>query len=337
MDLAFSLDQSVLFEAFEQFFRRESPSAVVRRSEPLGFDADLWALFNTMEVWGSDATLADLSVIAEAVGRSIAPVPFVDHAVVARLLSWPDLVSGVSIGSMSLRPCDSRGVWPLVPCGAVADVVVGMHGDEFVAVSAPAPQHAQRNHACAPLADRSASLGERIVIGGRDEFDVALAEWKTLTAATLAGIAAEALDMAVEYVKERHQFGVPIGSFQSVQHGLADLPGRIDGARLLVHQAASGLDPGIAGVCDAATDDITDGRALASMALLFAGDVARDVTDRSLHFHGGYGFAEEYDIQLYYRRARGWALVLGDPAAQYLELADRLWPSQRTTDAMAPR
>lgn len=337
MDLAFSLDQSMLFEAFDQFFRRESPSAVVRRSELLGFDADLWASLNSMDVWGSEATLADLCVIAEAVGRTIAPVPFVDHAVVARLLSWPALLSGASIGSISVRPTDDRGVWPLVPCGAVADVVVGMDGDEFVAVCAPAPQHAHRNHANAPLADRTASLGDRTVIGGREEFDAALAEWKVLTAAALAGVAAEALDMAVAYVKERHQFGVPIGSFQSVQHGLADLPGRIDGARLLVHQAAAALAQGHAGACDAASNDITDGRALASMALLFAADIARDATDRSLHFHGGYGFAEEYDIQLYYRRARGWALVLGDPAAQYLELADQLWPSQRAADAMVPR
>ena len=52
------------------------------------------------------------------------------------------------------------------------------------------------------------------------------------------------------------------------------------------------------------------------MAFLFAADVAAHATDRSLHFHGGYGFAEEYDIQLFYRRARGWALVLGDPGRE---------------------
>ena len=48
-------------------------------------------------------------------------------------------------------------------------------------------------------------------------------------------------------------------------------------------------------------------------------------TDRSLHYHGGYGFSLEYDVQLYYRRARGWSGVIGDHTAQRLRLADLLW------------
>jgi alkylation response protein AidB-like acyl-CoA dehydrogenase len=68
------------------------------------------------------------------------------------------------------------------------------------------------------------------------------------------------------------------------------------------------------------------------MAYLFATEVAAQVTDRVLHYHGGYGFAEEYDIGLYYRRARGWPLVLGDPAAQYQRLADRLFGAISTDD-----
>ena len=60
------------------------------------------------------------------------------------------------------------------------------------------------------------------------------------------------------------------------------------------------------------------------MAYLFTSDAAAHATDRSLHYHGGYGFSEEYDIQLYYRRARGWSLVLDDPSHEALRLADRL-------------
>jgi alkylation response protein AidB-like acyl-CoA dehydrogenase len=127
------------------------------------------------------------------------------------------------------------------------------------------------------------------------------------------GIADAAKDLGVTYVKEREQFGVPVGSFQAVQHGLADLPVAIDGGRLLTHKAAWALD------------NITDGPALATMALLFAADAAVMATDRSLHYHGGYGFAEEYDIQMYYRRARGWSLILDDPTTVSLSLADRLF------------
>ena len=299
---------------------------VVRRAEPLGFDAELWAALATMEVWGSDASLSDLCVIGEMAGRSVAPVPFAEHAVASRVLGWSSLFSGESIAGFSPRPANEHGVWSVVPAGAVADVIVGMDRDEFVALVSPPPMAGPRNHASAPLADRSARLGELSILGTRRDFDRACAEWKVLTAAMLVGLAAAALEMGVEYVQQRQQFGVPIGAFQAVQHALADLPGRIDGARLLTHQAAAALDAGGGGICDVANNDITDAHALASMAFVFSADIAADSTARSLHFHGGYGFAEEYDIQLYYRRARGWALVLGDPTTEYLALADRLWP-----------
>ena len=61
------------------------------------------------------------------------------------------------------------------------------------------------------------------------------------------------------------------------------------------------------------------------MVFLFAGEAAVHATDRSLHFHGGYGFSEEYDIQMYYRRARGWRLIAGDPRNEYVALADKMF------------
>ena len=326
MELAFSSDQRDLFDAFEQFFSRESTPAVVRLAEPLGHDAVLWRKLDAMEVWGSGATVGDLAVIAEAAGRSLAPVPFIEHAVAAPLLADRPGWSDVSPATISLRPADADGCWSLVPAGAVAEVVVGVDGDELVAVRTTPPGAGPRNHANAPISNRDARDGERVVLGSAAEMERALAEWKVLTAAALVGIASRALELAVQYVQERHQFGVPIGSFQAVQHGLADLPGSIDGARLLVHEAAAALDRGTSGHCDTARNDIDDPFALASMAFVFASDVARHATDRSLHFHGGYGFAEEYDIQLYYRRARGWSLILGEPAAELLALADRFWP-----------
>ena len=326
MELAFSSDQRDLFDAFEQFFRRESTPAVVRGAEPLGDDAVLWRKLDGMELWGSGATVSDLAVIAETAGRWLAPVPFVEHAVASPLLAGHADWSAASPATISLRAADADACWSLVPAGAIAKVVVGLDGDDLVAVRADPPGKGPRNHASAPIADRSARDGERVVLGGAAEMERALAEWKVLTAATLVGISARALELAVQYVQERQQFGVPIGSFQAVQHGLADLPGSIDGARLLLHKAAAALDRNAAGLCDTARNDIDDPVALASMAFLFASEVAAHATDRSLHFHGGYGFAEEYDIQLYYRRARGWSLILGEPAAELLDLADRFWP-----------
>jgi alkylation response protein AidB-like acyl-CoA dehydrogenase len=163
------------------------------------------------------------------------------------------------------------------------------------------------------------------VLGPASGFQPVLDRWKVLTSAALVGIAEAALRLGVDYVMNREQFGVPIGSFQSVQHGLADLPVLIDGGRILTHKAAWALDRDEPGVVDWALNDVTDGSTLASMAFVFTGEGAAVATDRSLHYHGGYGFAEEYDIQMFYRRARGWTLILDDPTVECLGLADRLF------------
>ena len=334
VDLGLSADQEAIGELFDGFFSKESPSTVARAAEPLGFDRELWdkvielgapGMGSPESVGGGGASVADLVIVAEAVGRSIAPVPLVDHLAALSVLDDADLVAGESIAAVAVRPADAEGVWRLVPAGAVADVVVGIDGDELVAVRSEAPMAAPRNHAAAPLADRSARAGERRVLGRAAELQPVLDSWKVLTSAALVGIADAALRLGVDYVMAREQFGVPIGSFQSVQHGLADLPVLIDGGRILTHKAAWALDRDEPGVVDWARNDITDGSTLASMAFVFTGDGAAVATHRSLHYHGGYGFSEEYDIQMYYRRARGWALVLDDPTAECLALADRLF------------
>ena len=130
-------------------------------------------------------------------------------------------------------------------------------------------------------------------------------------AVAYAGLASEVLAMGVAYVKQRHQFGVPVGSFQAVQHGLADAATRSEGARLLAFRAACAVDAGQTG-----------GDRLASMALLFGAESARFASDRVLQYHGGYGYSAEYDVQLYYRRAAAWLLQLGEPAAEMAQLAE---------------
>jgi alkylation response protein AidB-like acyl-CoA dehydrogenase len=180
-----------------------------------------------------------------------------------------------------------------------------------------------------PVADRAcAGDGATVLASGaraHETFARARAEWQTLTAAALVGIARAAQDLAIGYANERHQFGRPIGAFQALQQQLADLPIAIDGAHLLAHKAAWAGDRGAPGSVDVDLCEVTDFGALASMAFLFAGDTAALATDRSLHVHGGYGYAEEYDIQLYYRRARGWAWIAGDPSVECLRLADALF------------
>jgi alkylation response protein AidB-like acyl-CoA dehydrogenase len=334
VDLGLSPDQVAITELFDGFFGNEAPPTVARAAEPLGFDPGLWAkvielgapgMGSAIEHGGGGACLRDLVVVAESVGRSIAPIPLVDHLAALTVLADADLVAGDAIAAVSVRPADADGVWRLVPAGAVADLVLGVDGDELVAVRSEPPMTGPANHASAPIADRSARVGTRTVIGSASAFDAVLDRWKVLTAASLVGIADAAKDLGVAYVMEREQFGVPVGSFQAVQHGLADLPVLVDGGRLLTHKAAWAIDTVVDGVNDWRSNDITDGSTLATMALVFATDAAIVATDRSLHYHGGYGFAEEYDIQMYYRRARGWSLILDDPTNVCLSLADRLF------------
>ena len=164
-----------------------------------------------------------------------------------------------------------------------------------------------------PLADVEVGAGEVLASGvdARLAFEAATDDWLRLTAAALVGVAARSLEIGVEYVKERRAFDVPIGSFQAVAHRLADSAAAVDGARLLAYEAAW------------ATDDDPDRAAeLAALAFAFAAETARDASARSLHFHGGYGFMMESDIQMHWRRARAWTAVWGEPGAAYRRATD---------------
>ncbi|GIT00737.1 MAG: hypothetical protein CM1200mP26_24490 [Acidimicrobiales bacterium] len=111
--------------------------------------------------------------------------------------------------------------------------------------------------------------------------------------------------LTTQYAKERHQFDKPIGAFQSISHYLADGITAIDGARVLVHQAAWSRDEG------------RDVSTLAPMAKLFATQTCRDVTGVAIQVHGGMGFTVECDAPLYFRRAKSWQLNWFDD--DYLE------------------
>jgi len=150
----------------------------------------------------------------------------------------------------------------------------------------------------------------------------AVADWKLLTAAALGGLRATALELGVSYVKARQAFGVIIGSFQAVQHRLADLVVAGDGAQLLTYEAAWARDTAQPGTGQ------PDAAALASMAFLFNADCAFRTARECLQFHGGYGVTLEYDIQLYFRRAKAWPLALGDPRREYQRLADLAYPEE---------
>jgi alkylation response protein AidB-like acyl-CoA dehydrogenase len=337
LDLELNEDQKEIEALFDHFFENESTPEVIRRAEPLGFDAELWSLACEIGAPGmavpdpehGGGRFSDLVVACECLGRRVAPIPLVEHFVASRLLSAPEVLDGSRIVTLSLRPTNEDGLWEWVPAGAIADTVIGLDGDELIAASSKPPGQAPVNHGSAPLADRSARSADREVIGTREDFERALDHWRLLTAAALVGISTTAQEIALRYLMERKAFGRPIGAFQVLQHGMADFPAWIDGGRTLIHKAAWALDNGRAGNIDRHDFEIEDPAALISMAYSFACEAAAGTTDRSLHYHGSYGFSLEYDIQLYYRRARGWPLQLGDPAAERQRLAGMLWPLEK--------
>ncbi len=127
---------------------------------------------------------------------------------------------------------------------------------------------------------------------------------KIIAGAWAVGAARAALEMAVAYAKERKQFGRPIGSFQAVQHRLADASIVLEQASAMVRYAAWLC--GTQGSCPRE----------AAMAKLVAGRAVRLITHAATLTHGGYGFMEEFDIQLYFRRAKQFEHLLEGPVLQ---------------------
>jgi len=145
------------------------------------------------------------------------------------------------------------------------------------------------------VADRIGSTGS-----GWSTWNTVMHDAIILLAAQAAGGAEKALEITVQYAKDRVQFDKPLGAFQAIAHYLADAATNVDGAKTLVYEAAWAQSHGVS---------ITR---LAPMAKLFACQTYRDVTAMAEQVWGGVGFTIEYDIQLYFRRAKQLQLTWWD-------------------------
>lgn len=331
MDLHLSQEQRAVSETFAALFRKESTPQRVRKAESSGLDKALWRRYAEVEALGigvpsecggADGGLLELTLVAEEAGRRLAPIPIAETAAAARLLGrlqekelLGSILTGSIIVSLATRSGPVRD--QLLVDGAIADAVLAFDRQTLRYVVRPdgQPTIPRRNLGGLALARWDPHGESRSLAGGeqaRAEFAAALDEVRVLRAAALIGLAEEAVSIGAEYAKVRHAFGQPIGMYQAVAHPFADALSALDGAQLLVRKACWALDSGQA-----------DGPALASMAFVFAAETAYQATQHSLHVHGGYGFTEEYDIQLYYRRAKAWAVAFADPRRELLLLADR--------------
>jgi len=132
-------------------------------------------------------------------------------------------------------------------------------------------------------------------------------------AALALGMAQGALDAAVKYAKQRKQFGQAISEFQAIQFKLADMATQVEAARLLVYQAAWLADSGAARFTREA-----------SMAKLFASEVAVRVANECVQVHGGYGFIKDYPAEKFYRDVKLCTIGEGTSEIQKLVIARQL-------------
>jgi alkylation response protein AidB-like acyl-CoA dehydrogenase len=286
-------EQAALRDAVAGFFAKESPPEVVRQAESSGgFSASLWEKLLEIGIpaMATDAGLVELAIVAREAGRRLAPAPVVEAMVARRL--------GAAVG-VTVPDLATVAVGPLVAYGSCAELMLACESGQVVAVDGPGQAVADLG---AVGISRLPGGDTRQSLGAEADWAHAVDEWRVLTAAALTGLGEEALRLGVDYAQSRRQFGAPIGSYQAIQQRLADVATDLAGASLLVHHAAAEADA----IGPRA-------RELAAMALWWAAAASQSAALASLHVHGGYGYMLEYDVQLYFRRAKAWALVGGDP------------------------
>jgi alkylation response protein AidB-like acyl-CoA dehydrogenase len=230
----------------------------------------------------------------------------------------PGVASGDARGTVGV--ISGNGAAPLVPDADGASFIVLIDGDSASIVepgdASIEPVEAIDN--TRRYSRVSASGGDPLqgdVAGALDRVAVA-------TAGEIVGVAQRAMEMAVEYAKDRQQFGRPIGAYQAVSHNCAQMLMETEGARSLTYYAGW------------AADHEPESLALAaSMAKAYASDAGFRVPARSLQVHGGIGFTWEHDLQFFLKRGKTDAHLFGT-AREHRERVAELTGMSRSAAAV---
>ncbi|PVZ04633.1 acyl-CoA dehydrogenase family protein [Actinomycetospora cinnamomea] len=325
---------------------RQAPwDAVLRRTDTDdAVDTDLWkrltqeigvaGLAVPEERGGAGASWREVAVVAEELGRAVAPVPFLGTAVATALLLdlgssdvTDELLAAVAAGerTAALAVGATRGAGRPVPVtveqrgetlhGTVTAVVDAVTADVLlvpvdggVAVVEAGGEGVTRTTAVSldmtrRLTDLTLDGARGRVIEGAD-VDGGIERALRIGAAVLAseqlGLAERCLADTVSYLRERHQFGRPLASYQALKHRLADLWVAITQVRATARYAAR-----------CAADGSPDLPVAAAVAAAHGAEVALLAAEDALQLHGGIGFTWEHPVHLFLKRARADALVLG--------------------------
>jgi alkylation response protein AidB-like acyl-CoA dehydrogenase len=270
---------------------------------------------------GDGATLVDLTLVAEEIGRSLAPVPWIDHVVAARLLARlgatldGDVVSGKQLVALDPQH-DSVTGRRLIPAGSIADQILVRDGEEVVTLTFGTRPVKVDNIGKLPMAwvDPAAADSRTVIASGTEaltEYQRALDEWRVLTAAALVGLVEETMLIAAEFAKNRYTLGVPISTLQGISHPLANIAITVAGGRNLARRAAWFGD-----------NEPDERRELAPSAFVFMAEEASKAATMCVQVQGGLGVSAEAAATAYLVRARGWALAGGDPGASAKYIAE---------------
>jgi alkylation response protein AidB-like acyl-CoA dehydrogenase len=322
MNFDFSEDQRTIKVTAHDLLASRSPFERVREAaEARRYDDALWrelcelgwpGIAVAEEHGGQGLGAVELAVLLEELGYAVAATPLLGCALAALAIqhagseeqraSWlPGLASGELTGAFG--PAD------LVVGGDDAAVIVLVDAATPAArLLARADADVEPIDAIDPTRRYARVSGDGPALGG--DVAAALDRAAGAVAAELVGVCQRALDMTVAYVKERKQFGLPVGAFQAVGHRCAHMLLDTETARSAAYFAAW--------AADAAPDRLPEAAGLARAA---AGDAGRDVTASAIQAHGGIGFTWEADVHWLYKRAQLDAALLGGAASARIALA----------------
>jgi alkylation response protein AidB-like acyl-CoA dehydrogenase len=312
---------------------RCGPAAVRAAAEARSEDAALWEEVSRLgwpgiaiaeQHGGQGLGLVELCVVLEQAGAALAPIPLLPSAGAALMISkagsaaqrerlLPGLAAGRLRGAVGLRDGDGSACLLAGPARPAADaeaiVLADLDGGASLLHRSQASLAPLQS--IDPLRSYFEAQGEGEPLPGDCE-GAALAV-AVAVAAECVGVCQRALEITVSYVKERKQFGVPVGSFQAVSHRCAEMLLHTEQARSAVYHAAWAGDA-----------DPQRMRVAASLAKALAGEAALDVTASAIQAHGGIGFTWEADVHWLYKRAQLNAQLMGGAAAHRRRLARAL-------------
>lgn len=314
MKFAFTEDQIAFRDAFREVLESSCAPGVVREAWD-GPNGDLWGQLAELgllsvevpeKLGGLGLSAIDQVLLLEEAGRAALPLPYLETCI-----ATPSLVEAGMAAELEAI-AEGRAVVTIgqhtVPYADRADIVLVTSGGTVSRVTEPTltPRAAvdlgrplfQVDGASTTLACDASALEDRAAV---------------YSAATLLGLGRRVLDFATDYAKVRNQFGKAIGSFQAVQHHLADALLELEFAAPLVYRAAYSLsvnDP--------------DAWMHASMAKAAASDAADVACRKSLQVHGAIGYCIEFDLHMYMKRAWTLRRTWGDAASHRARLADQI-------------